>query len=494
MRLFRRNVLGVYAVYAAAIVSGLVVTPVVLHELGTETFGIWSFIGAITIYLSTLDLGVAPSVVRATAEARGRQTPEEVGALASVALAVYGVIGVLTLGVGLVLAWFVPALVEAPESLTVETRVCALLIVLGLVARFPLGLFNSLLAGHQRFDLQNTANFVSTVLYAALVVILLPRGGGLVLLGVVTLATTLFRLSFPLVWLKREFPGLRLSRRHVSRDVVRELLTVSWGNFLGHVASKVLLSADVVVVGIVLGATQAGVYALASRLFGMALGIASATTPFLLPAFAESEGAGELRRQRHLMLMALRGGMAVALLVALPLVVLPDELLAAWVGPDYEESSQVLFVLGLVALVNQPLQMITQYLVAVKRQRRVAEVFVPGAAISVALSVAAAYVAGIEAVALTTLAAVAVVLVVLTSALGSPLGLSYGTVARALVRPLLPAAVVAAVVLGGIGRLVEPETLLRLAPLGILWLVLGGAALWRFGLSAAQRAAARRVS
>jgi membrane protein EpsK len=494
MRLFRRNVLGVYAVYGAAIVSGLVVTPVVLHELGTETFGIWSFIGAVTIYLSALDLGVAPSVVRATAEARGRQTPEEVGALASVALAVYGLIGVGTLAAGVVLAWLVPALVDAPESLTTETRLCALLIVLGLVARFPLGLFNSLLAGHQRFDLQNTANFLSTVLYAVAVVLLLPRGGGLVLLGLLTLATTLFRLSFPLVWLKREFPGLRLSSRHVSRGAARELLTVSWGNFLGHVASKVLLSADLVVVGIVLGATQAGIYALASRLFGMALGIASATTPFLLPAFAESEGAGELRRQRHLMLMALRGGMAVALLVALPLVVLPDELLAAWVGPEYDESGQVLLVLGLVALVYQPLQTVTQYLVAVKRQRRVAEVFLPAAAGSVALSVAAAYVSGIEAVALTTLAVVAAVLVVLSSTLASPLGLSYGTLARALVRPLLPATLVAAVVLGAIGRLVEPETLLRLAPLGLLWLAVGGAALWRFGLSAEQRAVARRAA
>ena len=39
MRLFRRNALGVYAVYAAAIVAGLVVTPVVLHEIGDVEFG-----------------------------------------------------------------------------------------------------------------------------------------------------------------------------------------------------------------------------------------------------------------------------------------------------------------------------------------------------------------------------------------------------------------------------------------------------------------------
>ena len=73
MRLFRRNVLGTYAVYAAAIVSGLLVTPITLHALGDEAFGIWAFIGSITIYLSVLDLGVGPSIIRFAAEARGRQ-------------------------------------------------------------------------------------------------------------------------------------------------------------------------------------------------------------------------------------------------------------------------------------------------------------------------------------------------------------------------------------------------------------------------------------
>ena len=57
MRLFRRNALGIYAVYAAAMVSGLVVTPILLDSIGTEAFGIWAFIGGITIYLAVLDFG-----------------------------------------------------------------------------------------------------------------------------------------------------------------------------------------------------------------------------------------------------------------------------------------------------------------------------------------------------------------------------------------------------------------------------------------------------
>ena len=108
MRLFRRNAIGIYAVYAAAMVSGLVVTPILLDSIGTEAFGIWAFIGGITIYLAVLDIGLGPSVVRFTAEAHGRRDPEEINRVASVALVLYAAIGVLTLVAGAVLSWFVP--------------------------------------------------------------------------------------------------------------------------------------------------------------------------------------------------------------------------------------------------------------------------------------------------------------------------------------------------------------------------------------------------
>ncbi len=69
VRLFRRNALGIYAVYAAAMVSGLVVTPILLDSIGTDAFGIWAFIGGITIYLAVLDIGAR--AVRRALHGRG---------------------------------------------------------------------------------------------------------------------------------------------------------------------------------------------------------------------------------------------------------------------------------------------------------------------------------------------------------------------------------------------------------------------------------------
>ena len=489
MRLFRRNALGVYAVYAAAMISGLVVTPIVLHAIGNESFGIWAFIGAITIYLSVLDLGVGPTIVRFAAEARGRQAPEDTNALASVGLTLYAAIGLLTLPVGAAVAWFVPVLVETPDDLVWPARISAFLIVLSIAARFPLGLFNNLLVAQQRFDVQNLANFVSTVLYAVLVAVLIPSGGGLILLGALTLGATLLRLVIPLGWLRSELPGLRLSRSLVTRERVRELTSFSWSNFLVHVANKVVFSTDVVVVGIALGPEAAALYAIPAKLFTLAFGLGSVGTNLLYPALAEHEGAGADERQRRLLLAGLRGGTAAALVLALPLLVIPDRLIEAWVGDGYGESTAVLALLALVVLVHQPIYLFTQYLIARGLQRQIARALIVAVGLNIVLSVILANAVGIWGVALSTLATDVALLLYVVPVLAAPAAaIRPSTFARAALRPVVPAVVVAALVLLGIGRLTELDTLLELLPLGLAWCAAAGFALWRFGLDSEQRA------
>jgi O-antigen/teichoic acid export membrane protein len=493
MRLFRRNTLGIYATYAAAIVSGLVVTPIVLHELGKQTFGIWSFIGSITVYLMVLDFGVGPSIVRFAAEARGRRSPEDTNALASVGLALYGVIGVATLPVGLAIAWLVPELVSTPDDLVWPARISTFLVVLGIALRFPLGLFNNLLLGQQRFDLQNLANFVSTVLYAALVAILIPSGGGLILLGALTLATTLLRLVIPLAWLRSELPGLRLSRLHVTRGRIRELTSFSWSNFLVHLANTVVFSTDVVVVGIVLGAEAAALYAIPAKLFSLAYGLGSVGTRLLYPAFAEYEGSREIDRQRRLLLTGLRGVTAATLLLALPLLFIPSQLIEAWIGEGYGESSAVLALLALVALVHQPIYLLTQFLIARARQQEIARILVFAAAANAGLSVVLAWTVGIWGVALATLLVDVALLLYIVPALAAPAAATRAVeLARAMLRPLPPALAVGVVVLLGVGRLGDLDTRLELLPVGCLWALACGLAVWRFGFDREERAIVSR--
>jgi O-antigen/teichoic acid export membrane protein len=489
MRFFRRNVLGTYAVYAAAIVSGLLVTPITLHALGNDAFGIWAFIGSITIYLSVLDLGVGPSIIRFAAEARGRRSPEDTNDIASNGLMLYALIGVATLPIGVGIAWLVPELITTPDDLVWPARISTLLLVLSIAARFPLGLFNNLLIAQQRFDLLNLANFVGTVLYAAAVAIFLPHGGGLILLGVLTFGVTLLRLGLPLAWLRRELPDLRLRRALVSRARLRELTSISWSNFLVHLASKVVFATDVVVVGIVLGAEAATLYAIPAKLFALAFGLGNVGSGLLYPAFAEHEGAGESARQRRLLLAGLRGGTAAAVLLAFPLLLIPDLLIEAWVGDGYGASSPVMALLALVLLVHQPIYLVTQFLIARARQHEIARVLVGAGVVNIVLSVVLASTVGIWGVALSTLLTdIAVLLYVVPVLVAPAASLGVATFAWATLKPVIPGAVAALVVLVGIARVAQPDTLLELLPLGVVWTLVCSWALWRFGLDPEERA------
>jgi O-antigen/teichoic acid export membrane protein len=490
VRLLRRNALGVYAVYAAAIVSGLVVTPVVIHSLGRSAFGVWSFIGSITIYLSVLDFGVGPSIVRFGAEARGRGATDDLNAIASTGLAMYAGIGLLTLPVGLAIAWLVPWLSGAPHELVWDARIATLLIVVSLAVRFPLGLFNNLLLAQQRWDIQNLANFVSTVLYAALVAILVPHHGGLVLLGALTLAVTVVRLGIPLAWLRREIPELRISRRLITRARLRELTTFSSSNFLVHVAQKIVFSTDVIVVAIVLGAAASGVYSVPAKLFALAFGIGTAATSLMFPAFAELEGAGAGERQRSLLVSGLRAGTALMLLLALPLLLIPDLLIDAWIHePGFGGSYAVMSILAGVLLIHQPIYILTQFLMARGRQRAVAWVSIATTAANLVLSFILCWIWGIWGVAVSTLVTDALALLWILPRYAAPAaGVSSRKLTVAILRPLAPALGVAAVVLVGLARLWEPRSMLALAPLGALWAVAAAIAVWQFGLAPAERA------
>ena len=489
MRLLRRNTLGVYGVYAAAIVSGLVVTPVVIHSIGKSAFGVWSFIGSVTIYLSVLDFGVGPSIVRFAAEAHGRSAHDDINEVASTGLAMYAVIGVITLPIGLVLAWIVPTAVGAPHDLVWDARVATLLVVISLAVRFPLGLFNNLLVARQRWDVQNLANFLATVLYAVLVVLLLPRWGGLVLLGALTLVTTVIRLALPLAWLRRELPELRIGRRFVNRARLRALTVFSSSNFLVHIAQKIVFSTDVIVVGIVLGSSASGVYSVPAKLFALVFGLGTAATSLMFPAFAQFQGAGDTERQRRLLLIGLRAGSALMLLLALPLLLIPDLLIHAWIGDGFQESYAVMAILAGVLLIHQPIYILTQYLIAVGRQRSIAIVSIVTTLANLALSFALAWTWGVWGVAVSTLVTDLVALVFIVPRIAAPAAATpTSAFLRAGLRPALPAALAAAVVLVAVARVWDPQTLLALTPLGALWAVAGGAAMWRFGLAASERA------
>ncbi len=482
MRLFRRNVVLIYGFYAVTLVSGLVVTPIIVAVLGTEQFGIWAVVGSTLGFIGLLDLGLGPSLVRFAAEQRGRDAQHETSSLASTALAIYGALAVVTLLLAFVLAWVLPRVVEISDEYVWAAQVALVITVGTFVVRFPLGLFNFLLAGQQRYDLVNGANVVGAVLYFVLAAgILYVFGGGLVMLAVITLVATAVRLALPLLWLKRELPELRLSRKLVTRTQARELMAFSSRNLLIQIASKVVFSTDVIVVGIILGSVAAGVYGIPAKLFTLAYGVGIASTTLLFPLLSELEGADERERQERYLLAGVRLGLAVVVAVGAPLVFLPDRFLAAWLPEDFDvaTSAPLLTVLMLSILFAQPGHLFAQFLVARGRHGRLAVARLAIVLVNLGLSIVLALWVGLWGVAAATLITETVsTAIVIPFLLRRESGVSLRAVVAAWLRPVVLGGLAAVPTLLALGWLLDVDTLAEFVGVGLVWLAVYGVLVW----------------
>jgi O-antigen/teichoic acid export membrane protein len=491
VRLLRRNVILIYGVHAVGLASGLVVTPIIVGALGTEQFGIWALIGSILGFIGLLDLGIGPSLIRFAAEQRGRKSHDETSELASTAFAIYLALALLAALLAVLLAWLLPFAVEISDQYVRAAQIAVAVSVGSFVIRFPAGLFGFLLAGQQRYDVLNVANLLGAVLYFVLAVLVLyVAGGGLVALALIAVVVTVFRLLLPLLWLRHELPDLRMRRNLVTRRQAKELLSFSSRNMLIQVASKVVFSTDVIVVSIILGSVAAGVYGIPAKLFALAFAVGIASTTLLFPLLSELEGADDRERQERYLLAGVRLGLAVVVAVGLPLVFLPDRFLKAWLPSDFDvdTAAPILAILMISLLFAQPGHLLAQFLVARGRHGRLAIARLATVAVNLLLSIAFALWVGIWGVAVATLITEALsAVVVLPYLLRRESSASAPALAAAWLRPVGLGRVAAVPTLIALGRLLEVDTLAAFVGVGLCWLVLYGALVWRFALRDQER-------
>jgi len=151
-------------------------------------------------------------------------------------------------------------------------------------------------------------------------------------------------------------------------------------------------------------------------------------------------------------------------------------------------------VLGFVLLVEVPLGVVMQYLIARGRQRRMTRFLVFSVVANIALSVLLARSLGVWGVALATLIVESALLILVPFVAFDDEEGSRRSLALAWLRPVVPAGLAGIVVLGGLGRAFAPTDLAELVPIGIAWGVVWGLVTWRFGLDANERdAIARRL-
>lgn len=334
-------------------VIGLLYTPFMLRELGQNEYGLYSLVASIIAYLTLLDFGFGPAVVRYTAKYRAEVKIEEQYSLFGLFFSIYSLIGLVAFGIGLLLYFNVNWLFDKTMSAydLAQARTMILLLLLNLAFTFPMSVFSSILTAYERFIFQKTVIILRITLSTAALI-------GVLLLGYKAVALVVVQTVFNILLLFANFLYCRyrlkvkLRFRSFQWSFIREILGFSVWVFIGDMMFKFYYNTGQFILGTTSGTIEVALFALAVTLMQMYIMFSGGISGVLLPKIISMVA---LRKSnKEISDIFIRAGRLQYIILALILggfIILGKSFILLWAGKNYESVYYMVVIFFITTIV-----------------------------------------------------------------------------------------------------------------------------------------------
>jgi O-antigen/teichoic acid export membrane protein len=421
-----RNISANWIGLLTILVVGFFLTPFILHRLGPVAFGLWVLMTTVTGYYGLLDFGIRNAVCRYAARFRlGDEA--EASRVVSTAFFTYAILGAVVLLLSFVGAWKLEELMRIPAEWLTTAKRLLLVVGAGTAVSFPLGVFGGVLEGQQQFTWVAGVQSAGALIRAALTVLALNLGYGLLAVGIITVGISLVASLVYMVVAFAVCPQLRLRWQYVQRGTLRTLGTFGLVTFWIAIALKLRLEADALVIGALLSVEAIAIFAIASRLVTYAIEIVQNLAQVFTPLFSYLDATGDRVQLQRALVIGNRYSSLVAFPLGAALIVMGKSIIHAWVGAQYVASYALLVTLMIPMTLYLAQAASTKVLYGMARHGTLAWVFLAEGIANLALSILLLRPYGLLGVALGTAIPLAITSVVFLPvhtcrAVGLPLG------------------------------------------------------------------------
>ena len=332
-----------------------VVTPILLHALGNEQYGLWSMVIAFTSYYSIANLGFRSAGTKFIAEYHAVGEREMIAKVLTVSAVTCGCIA---LGVWLLIlpvAWGVPFLFDTTTDLA-TIRIAVLLTGTAACVRIVGQPFAAVLGALKRFDISNVIVTVAAIVRAASVITVVKLGGGLAEMAACALCVALAAQLTTAFVAIRLLGGVSFSRAAWDAGMLRKLFGYGGLSLISGFSRRLQQSGGGLVVGFLLGPAMVPFFSLAEDLIGKARGLSIDVNSVIMPMASRLQAQQKLADIRQMFMLSSRALLLMCLTIAGVFFVFGRQLYDLWIGPGYADSSYpVLCILAVAFVVRSPM-------------------------------------------------------------------------------------------------------------------------------------------
>lgn len=389
-RQFLRNALSSYANLIFGVILSLVLTRVLLVHLGTSTYGLWIVLLSIVSYLALLDVGVSTAVVQRVARMTAEGDHAGLANVIRTASVFFAVSGAIAVVITIVIA---PLLANIVHLGNISSKVAGItLVLLGVMIamKFIAAVPGAVLFGVGRNDRQSQIGLAGMFVTQIAQVVVVLLGGGLVWLGIVTVAGTLF--SYGLTsFLVRRMTGLSVASGRFERQILVELLRFGGRNTVIAISGMVSYSLDALIIGIILPVAQVAPYDIALSTANLTRNLTTYGSDLLLPTYAHFETMNDPQRQARLFSRTVMATLAISLPILVALAAFGDPILKLWLGTVPAKTYSIMIALGFVTALELPGHQCFIFLTGIGRNQLMMRMAVLGATVNLVGSIIATF-------------------------------------------------------------------------------------------------------
>jgi O-antigen/teichoic acid export membrane protein len=449
---------------ALLMVVNLALAPLLIHELGATTYGLWVLVLSISSITGLLDIGMSAALVKYVAEYDARGDRREAARIVGAAAWLYIILGALGAAIIAGLAFVLPGVLNVPEASRETATLLLIGVALGLLLGLPTIVPTAVLRGLQRFPTVNAIAVFIALCNVALTVIVLVAHIGVLGLAAAAVITSVANLWLAVVAMRRAAPEFALGHLRFDRARLRRLIRFSAPIAVIQIAGRLQLKVDAIVIGAALPIRLLTPYNLAQRLAEGTRTVTDQFTRVLLPVATEVATARSAAEGRVLLLTATRLTLLLALAVATPLILLGGQVLEVWVGPEFRPYGDVVALLAASAVIDVSSYPGAATLQSMERHKPLAWMSLLSGVVNLALSIVLVHTLGVRGVALATCSTTAAeILLLVLPYIARVTGISARAGARDVAGRLAPAVIAYVALLEAASHAVAITSIPRLA-------------------------------
>lgn len=340
-----RNVLSNFAGTAVALAVGFFLMPFIIHRIGATAYGIWMLVTSVVGYMGLLDVGLAPTLVKKSAELLAKNDKQELNGTVSTIFTLY-LLGGIFIGVAIFgMSFFLYQIFNIPPEDINTFKTVLWIVGLQTAFSFPMSIWGGLMRGLQDFHIINGIAVITNLLRAAGTVLLIMFGFGLISLIWLGFGLAVVGWLAGILWVRQRIPYLRIQVLRFESSKVKDLVRFSGVMFIWGIAGTTVHQADRIIIGLFLPIASITIYEVGARISNYSRSVLYSVLSTIMPAASELNAKNERATLQKLYLKGTKYVLVAYTGVVVALLLFGKEFIHLWMGEDFEGSVWVMYAL-----------------------------------------------------------------------------------------------------------------------------------------------------